>query len=241
MTGSEAMWWLMHLQLFQEEVGCQDDIDATITLSKNYMTEHNRPLSPEHLEDLERHVQVARLRDLKLDEPGKIGYTFKCLGAAVWSLRQAIFRAPKDDAEKAIVFKELITTLTMHAGDADTNCAAAGALLGAYLTLNGLPGDWRKELIHADWLLEKVDAAASLLGVRLEPYDFGSDNDTLIDGGKGELSREDIDRRAAKLVLDMEDRIQAQMSSSAALPSSRRNRRSLHAKLQIRDVPCLIA
>ena len=33
------------------------------------------------------------LEGLKLDEAGKIGYTYKCLGAGFWSLRQTDFRA----------------------------------------------------------------------------------------------------------------------------------------------------
>lgn len=32
------------------------------------------------------------LDELKLDEPGKIGYTFKTLGAGFWALRQNNFR-----------------------------------------------------------------------------------------------------------------------------------------------------
>jgi len=41
------------------------------------------------------------LDDLKLDEAGKIGYTYKCLGAGFWSLRQNDFRA----AIEAVAFE----------------------------------------------------------------------------------------------------------------------------------------
>lgn len=33
------------------------------------------------------------LEELKLDEDGKIGYTYKCMGAGFWALRQNDFRA----------------------------------------------------------------------------------------------------------------------------------------------------
>ena len=33
------------------------------------------------------------LDELKLDENGKIGYTYKCMGAGFWALRQDNFRA----------------------------------------------------------------------------------------------------------------------------------------------------
>lgn len=41
------------------------------------------------------------LDDLQLDEAGKIGYTYKCLGAGFWSLRQNDFRT----AIEAITFE----------------------------------------------------------------------------------------------------------------------------------------
>ena len=41
------------------------------------------------------------LNDLQLDESGKIGYTYKCMGAGFWALRQENFR----DALEAIAFE----------------------------------------------------------------------------------------------------------------------------------------
>lgn len=37
------------------------------------------------------------LENLQLDEHGKIGYTYKCLGAGIWSLRRDDFRAAIED------------------------------------------------------------------------------------------------------------------------------------------------
>ena len=36
-------------------------------------------------------MYTEKLSDLKLDESGKIGYTYKCLGAGFWALRQNNF------------------------------------------------------------------------------------------------------------------------------------------------------
>lgn len=44
------------------------------------------------------------LNDLQLDESGKIGYTYKCMGAGFWALRQENFR----DALEAIAFEVMI-------------------------------------------------------------------------------------------------------------------------------------
>ncbi len=43
-------------------------------------------------EDLHRFMNVEKLEELELDEPGKIGYTYKCLGAGFWAFRQTDFR-----------------------------------------------------------------------------------------------------------------------------------------------------
>jgi len=43
-------------------------------------------------EELKKYMFAKSLDDLKLDEDGKIGYTYKCLGAGFWSLRQKDFR-----------------------------------------------------------------------------------------------------------------------------------------------------
>ena len=82
----------------------------------------------------------AGLEDLKLgDASSGIGYTYKCLGAGFWALRQSDFRT----ALEAIVFE---------AGDADTNGAVAGALLGCKLGFDNLPKLWLHELINRQWM-----------------------------------------------------------------------------------------
>ena len=46
----------------------------------------------------------ASLPELKLDDRQRIGYTFKCLGAGFWALRQKNFR----DAIEAITLEVII-------------------------------------------------------------------------------------------------------------------------------------
>ena len=48
-------------------------------------------------------MSVENLSDLKLDEAGKIGYTYKTLGAGFWALRQ-------ND------FKQALTAIVMEVG-----------------------------------------------------------------------------------------------------------------------------
>lgn len=92
---------------------------------------------------------------LNLDESGKINYVFKCLGAAIWVL-QIIRWSQNNNILPS--FKKVILHLAAECGDADANCAAAGALLGAYLGYDKLPQDWINAMPHHAWLAQKVDA-----------------------------------------------------------------------------------
>lgn len=98
----------------------------------------------------------------------------------------------------------------MAGGDADTNCAVAGSLLGAYLGVEALPAQWIDGLADRQWLERKVEAAASLL---LHPnssflaYDWESDDDTLVDGGKGAYTVDALDARWKVLIEGMHIRL----------------------------------
>jgi ADP-ribosylglycohydrolase len=87
------------------------------------------------------------LEELKLDEPQKIGYTYKCLGAGIWAIRQYPQKS----------FRQIISEITREGGDADTNCAVAGGLLGALIGYDDLPEDWKSGLRDGAWLFEKAN------------------------------------------------------------------------------------
>merc|ERR1712217_131352 len=90
--------------------------------------------------ELEKHAHADTLTDLALDEQRAIGYTFKCLGAGIWALR----------SESG--FRETVNQIVRRGGDADTNGAVAGALLGCRLGYSGLPADWIAGMPYSSWL-----------------------------------------------------------------------------------------
>jgi hypothetical protein len=137
--------------------------------------------------------------DIKCDESGAIGYTYKSLACGIWALRKALSAAPSTPEAKAGVFERLITEITMAGGDSDTNAAVAGPLLGALFGYEGLPSHWVHGLADKGWLVDKADGLATLVGARDEPYDWEADQDTLIDGGKGEMTKEDVDKMFLKV------------------------------------------
>ena len=44
------------------------------------------------VDELHTYMNIKRLRDLKLDDPNSIGYTFKCMGSGFWALKKDDFR-----------------------------------------------------------------------------------------------------------------------------------------------------
>lgn len=102
---------------------------------------------------------VPSLTALQLDQA--IGYTYKTLGAGLYLLTRDIssFSSPSE------AFKTLITELILEGGDADTNAAVAGALLGCRIGFEGLPKEWVVGLRHRERLGEVVEEFCSVIGV----------------------------------------------------------------------------
>lgn len=134
---------------FEKESNCFD-VELIIKDAYGYACATLETVEQE--EELKQHMFAKSLDDLDLDEAGKIGYTYKCLGAGFRSLRQNDFRA----AIEAIAFE---------AGDADTNGVVAGALLGCKLGASKLPDSWLNGLRHKDWLDGHINKFLALLGL----------------------------------------------------------------------------
>lgn len=103
------------------------------------------------------------LWSLKLDEglppvPGvapKVGDTRKCLGAAFWALGSATRqRALRTSGRER--FRKALTDVIREGGDADTNGAVAGAMLGAKEGWEGLPEALRDDLRCREDLDRKI-------------------------------------------------------------------------------------
>lgn len=62
-------------------------------------------------------------------------------------------------------FERLVTDLIMQEGNTDTNAAAAGALLGAWLGFSRVPANWSEGIKHREWLMEKTLALSILVRV----------------------------------------------------------------------------
>ena len=84
------------------------------------------------------------LDSLCLDDEKSMGYTLRTLGAALWAYWHATS------------YKEGILKIVLSGGDADTNAAVAGAILGAKFGINPIPEEWKDGLLYASMLYNKV-------------------------------------------------------------------------------------
>eukprot|EP00117_Sycon_ciliatum_P018021 scpid43169/ scgid16793/ Uncharacterized protein MJ1187 len=105
------------------------------------------------LKDFHKYMGVKTWTALKLDDAKTLGYTYKAMGAGIFGLRT--------DTD----FRRTITELVMEAGDADSNGAVCGALLGCKYGYSGLPKDLLEGLVYHDWLDDWVDKFLAMLGL----------------------------------------------------------------------------
>jgi ADP-ribosylglycohydrolase len=109
------------------------------------------------MEDYFRLTAEPSLEVFDLDEGmhtgkgNKIGYTLKALGAAFWALRHSTS------------FADGLLAVIHEGGDADTNAAIAGSLLGARFGLSGIPAEWRDGLVFRHELDERIERLISHL------------------------------------------------------------------------------
>ncbi|KFA52371.1 hypothetical protein S40293_05993 [Stachybotrys chartarum IBT 40293] len=175
-----------------------DTIERAIQWWKDYRETEMKDASRHHepdlnIDELMHHIKVDELSDLRLDDPYKIGYVYKCLGSGIHLLRLAMRQLEGTGSAistQTTMFEPLITNLIMLGGDADTNACFAGALLGAYLGYKVLPAHWRNGLVHGEWLMKKAEALSIVVGARDGTYNGAEDIDTRHDGGRAFLTDE---------------------------------------------------
>ena len=97
-------------------------------------------------------ARSTKLASIEIGARDARGYTLRSFACSVWAFRQ-LLKAPRRDAA---LFKALMTQIVMEGGDADTNAAIAGAVLGAAIGYRALPQDWLDALPNRAWLWEEV-------------------------------------------------------------------------------------
>jgi len=133
--------------------------DATAAIKEGCACiEEEHPHSPtsytRRRDYLSRLTQSTKVASLMLDERDHRSYTLKTLACAMWAYRQLV-RTPRADWT-AEFFKTTVRAIAARGGDATANCAVVGAILGAAMGIEALPGDWVDGLPHGAWLRNEV-------------------------------------------------------------------------------------
>ncbi|KAI8364878.1 ADP-ribosylation/Crystallin J1 [Choanephora cucurbitarum] len=98
------------------------------------------------------------ISEFELDDVHSCKDSFKCLGTALFCLTREV--PPHMETE---YFKKMLMDVVMQGGEADTNAAAAGAMLGARFGYSQLPTEWVVGMKRWEWLEDKIDEFCSLL------------------------------------------------------------------------------
>lgn len=93
-------------------------------------------------------LESVGLTHLCLDEPESVGYTFKALGAGLWALLHASS------------FEQGLLAVIHEGGDADTNAAVAGSVLGARFGRSAIPIHWVDGLVDGRQLQDLANHLA---------------------------------------------------------------------------------
>lgn len=92
------------------------------------------------------------LDNLELTESNAYSYTLKTLGCAIYSFR----RIKEGNVNSANDYQKIQLDIVNRGGDADTNAAVSGQILGVHLGYDKLPKTWMYELKHKSWLDKKI-------------------------------------------------------------------------------------
>lgn len=131
----------------------------------------NIPDSSRYDDELSKWCEPAytcTIEDLKLSLNTQMDYVLKSLGCSIYALQ--VIKVSLEIGRK-ISFKKLITRIAAEGKSASTNCAASGAIIGAYLGYKALrcsfakqkTGDWLAKLEHHDWLMAQCDTFCNKL------------------------------------------------------------------------------
>ncbi|KAF2395908.1 ADP-ribosylglycohydrolase [Trichodelitschia bisporula] len=132
--------------------------------------------------EIETVARATEFRQLLLDQSASMRYVLKTLGAGIVAAKKALadlgqFSGGMRERMRGMVFEKYISEIVMCGGEADTNAAFAGGVLGALVGEERLPKHWTKGLVNGEWLWTKTKCAGHVLGCVEGRHGNGGDRD----------------------------------------------------------------
>ena len=135
---------LLVARFIQKRAGLIKDvnIDEVVDISMKFADASDDPL-----------LHVNTLEELKLDGKDS-GYSIRALGCALFCLRQNY------------TYEQAMTIVVSSGGDADTNAAIVGAVLGAKYGFHALPERLVKYLYNGNWIYKDLAGIIAAMGIK---------------------------------------------------------------------------
>jgi ADP-ribosylglycohydrolase len=141
-------------RLIRTKCGLLENFDLDGTLQEVLGTV---PGCEEHRAVIEKHMTATTLAELHLSGNKVIGYCLKAFGSAIWALRYCE------------TFEAGIEAIEREGGDADTNAAVVGALLGAKFGWSGIRSEFLEKMFVGHWLWRKLKMFMNAMGMEPPP------------------------------------------------------------------------
>lgn len=141
--------------------------------------------------ELEKYINTTDLTSLDLCN--SIGYTYKPIGCAMYAINQCNNKC----------FYEIIHEIIREGGDADTNCAVAGAVLGSIIGYEKIDKFLIDGLKHKDYIENFINYIFSKINMKNTIPKFGYGAKTKVSLTEKDVNKQKkytIDRNAVKLI-----------------------------------------
>lgn len=124
------------------------DIDDTLKDAAKHVDDIEK-----YEEEIEKWIHVTDIADLTLGIRYGMGYTMRTCGAAIWALRNCSS------------IEEAVAAVYREGGDADTNLAVVGAVMGAKYGYSAIPQSDIDCMFEKEWLLREIRQFIGLMGM----------------------------------------------------------------------------